>query len=52
MMVRENVGVCDVSTLGKIDIQGKDAAKLLDFHLYQHVQHAKGWALCVMPDAA
>ena len=30
-MVRENVGVCDVSTLGKIDIQGKDAAKLLDF---------------------
>ena len=31
LMVRENVGVCDVSTLGKIDIQGKDAAKLLDF---------------------
>ncbi len=30
-MVRETVGVCDVSTLGKIDIQGKDAAKLLDF---------------------
>jgi sarcosine oxidase subunit alpha len=25
------VGVCDVSTLGKIDIQGPDAAKLLDF---------------------
>ncbi len=30
-MVRENVGVCDVSTLGKIDIQGRDAAKFLDF---------------------
>ncbi len=30
-MVRENVGICDVSTLGKIDIQGPDAAKLLDF---------------------
>jgi sarcosine oxidase subunit alpha len=30
-MVRESVGVCDVSTLGKIDIQGPDAAKLLDF---------------------
>lgn len=30
-MVRSAVGVCDVSTLGKIDIQGKDAAKLLDF---------------------
>ena len=30
-MVRSNVGVCDVSTLGKIDIQGPDAHKLLDF---------------------
>ncbi|MEL7300259.1 MAG: sarcosine oxidase subunit alpha family protein [Pseudomonadota bacterium] len=30
-MVRERVGVCDVSTLGKIDIQGKDAAAFLDF---------------------
>jgi len=29
--VRQAVGVCDVSTLGKIDIQGPDAAKLLDF---------------------
>ncbi|MEO0667335.1 MAG: sarcosine oxidase subunit alpha family protein [Pseudomonadota bacterium] len=29
--VREAVGVCDVSTLGKIDIQGADAGKLLDF---------------------
>jgi sarcosine oxidase subunit alpha len=29
--VRGAVGVCDVSTLGKIDIQGRDAAKLLDF---------------------
>ncbi len=31
MMVRDAVGVCDVSTLGKIDIQGPDAAALLDF---------------------
>ncbi|SMP13626.1 sarcosine oxidase subunit alpha family protein [Shimia sagamensis] len=30
-MVRNAVGVCDVSTLGKIDIQGPDAAVLLDF---------------------
>jgi len=30
-LVRDHVGVCDVSTLGKIDIQGPDAAKLLDF---------------------
>ncbi len=29
--VRNAVGVCDVSTLGKIDIQGPDAAGLLDF---------------------
>ncbi len=28
--VRASVGVCDVSTLGKIDIQGPDAATLLD----------------------
>ena len=30
MAVRQSVGVCDVSTLGKIDIQGKDAARFLD----------------------
>ena len=30
-MVRQAVGVADVSTLGKIDIQGKDAGKFLDF---------------------
>jgi len=30
-MVRSAVGVADVSTLGKIDIQGQDAAKFLDF---------------------
>lgn len=28
--VRSSVGVCDVSTLGKIDIQGDDAATFLD----------------------
>lgn len=31
MMVRHAVGVADVSTLGKIDIQGKDAGRFLDF---------------------
>ncbi|KMW57989.1 Sarcosine oxidase alpha subunit [Candidatus Rhodobacter oscarellae] len=30
-MVRQAVGVADVSTLGKIDIQGPDAGKFLDF---------------------
>ncbi len=29
--VRERVGICDVSTLGKIDVQGPDAARFLDF---------------------
>ncbi|MBR2658161.1 MAG: sarcosine oxidase subunit alpha family protein [Loktanella sp.] len=29
--VRKAVGVCDVSSLGKIDVQGPDAAALLDF---------------------
>lgn len=29
-MVRETVGICDVSTLGKIDIQGPDAGAFLD----------------------
>ena len=28
--VRSRVGICDVSTLGKIDIQGADAAEFLD----------------------
>jgi len=30
-MVRSTVGVADVSTLGKIDLQGADAARFLDF---------------------
>lgn len=30
-MVRNAVGIADVSTLGKIDIQGPDAAQFLDF---------------------
>ncbi len=31
--VRRSVGVCDVTTLGKIDIQGRDAAEFLN-HIY------------------
>lgn len=30
-MVRNAVGVCDVSTLGKIDLQGPDVGEFLDF---------------------
>jgi sarcosine oxidase subunit alpha len=29
--VRNNVGIIDVSTLGKLDVRGSDAAQLLDF---------------------
>ncbi len=29
-MVRKSVGICDVTTLGKIDIQGRDAAEFLN----------------------
>jgi len=30
-IVRQSVGFCDVTTLGKIDVQGPDAAAFLDF---------------------
>ena len=30
-MVRNHVGICDVSTLGKIDVQGPDSGRFLDF---------------------
>ncbi|WP_299133755.1 sarcosine oxidase subunit alpha family protein [uncultured Amaricoccus sp.] len=35
-MVRQAVGVCDVTTLGKIDVQGPDAATFLD-RVYSNV---------------
>jgi len=33
MQTRNSVGICDVTTLGKIDIQGRDAAEFLN-HIY------------------
>ncbi len=30
LQTRNSVGICDVSTLGKIDVQGKDAGEFLD----------------------
>ena len=47
MMVREAVGVCDVSTLGKIDVQGPDAAAFLDY-LYINGCRSWPWAACAM----
>ncbi len=34
--VREGVGIIDVSTLGRLDVKGRDAGKLLDF-VYTHI---------------
>ena len=34
--VRRSVGITDVSTLGKIDVQGPDAARVPRLHLCQH----------------
>ena len=31
LQTRNSVGICDVTTLGKIDIQGKDCSKFLNF---------------------
>ena len=30
LMTRQSVGICDVTTLGKIDVQGRDAAAFLN----------------------
>ena len=39
--VRNNVGVIDVSTLGKLDIRGPDASKLLDFIYVNKISNLK-----------
>ena len=50
--VRSGVGVCDVTTLGKIDMQGKDAAAFLG-HVYANMLgHAAGGQGPLRPDAA
>ena len=48
LMVRGAVGVADVSTLGKIDIQGRDAAKFLDFVYTNTLSAPCRWAACAM----
>ena len=50
--VRERVGVCDVSTLGKIDVQGPDAGRVPRPPLHQHLDHAAGRPRALRPDAA
>lgn len=43
--VRQGVGILDASTLGKIDIQGKDAARFLNF-LYTNAWSKLGLGKC------
>ena len=40
--MRAGVGVCDVSTLGKIDIQGADAGAFLDRVYFNTLLDAAG----------
>ena len=40
LATRERVGLCDVSTLGKIDVQGKDAGGIPQPALLQHLLDA------------
>ena len=37
LAARNSVGILDASTLGKIDIQGPDAAKFINLHLHQRM---------------
>ncbi len=39
--VRNNVGIIDVSTLGKLDVRGPDASKLLDFVYVNKISNLK-----------
>jgi len=41
LAVRERVGIIDVSSLGKLDVRGKDAGKLLDFIYANRVSDLK-----------
>ncbi len=42
--IRKNVGIIDVSTLGRFDVKGKDVAKFIDFvygHIYSKMKIGK-----------
>jgi len=41
LAVRNGVGIMDASTLGKIDIQGPDAAELLELDVHQRLAQAR-----------
>jgi sarcosine oxidase subunit alpha len=43
LMVRQAAGFCDVSTLGKIDVQGPDAGKFLDFIYANAISTLASW---------
>jgi sarcosine oxidase subunit alpha len=52
--VRERVGIIDVSTLGRLDVKGRDAPKLLDFvytHIFSKLQIGKSRYGVICDDA-
>ena len=50
-MVRENVGVV-IFDFGQNRHSGQGCRQTVGFHLYQYVQHTKGWARALWSDAA
>ena len=50
--VRTSGGMTDVSTLGKIDVQGPDAAEFLNRVLCEWLEGAAGWQSTIWRDAA
>ena len=52
MAVRQSVGICDVSTLGKIDLQGPDATTLLNRLYCNGFSTLAAWQGALWPDAA
>ena len=49
--VRESVGIFDASTLGKIEVVGRDAAEVHEPPLYQRLAQARARPLPLWPDA-
>ena len=50
LAARQSVGILDASTLGKIDVRGKDAAEFLN-RVYTRLAQARDRALPLRPDA-
>ena len=49
---RQAVGIFDATTLGKIEVVGKDAAELMNRTVYQRLDQARAGPAALRPDAA